>query len=277
MDNQQPIQEDEIDLREYIQVILKRKKLILAIFLASVFTAAVISLQSPKTYEISSTIQLGRIDELLINNEEAKAIILNQNLLQSIINDLNLNSTPQRIEKNIKISEIKGTNLLRVKITGNDIDTVIKINNLLTSALIVRGQALYQKNIDIINERLNSLSLEIKSAVDDIGRAQALIAEAPAAKNISQSDVSLRIILLQNSLQNYESNLNTLRNQENTIKAMLANSKEFKVFDSPIRPDSPLSRKIVQKTVIVGVFSLMIGIFLVFFMNFWKTNKLWLT
>ena len=274
MDNQQPIAEDEIDLREYIQVILKRKKLILAIFLASVFTAAVISLLLPKTYEISSTIQLGRINELLINNEEAKTLMLNQNLLQSIINDLNLDYSPQELEKNIKISEIKDTNLFRVKITGNDIDAAIKINNLLTSALIVRGQALYQKNIDIINERLNSLSSEIKSAVDDIGRTQALIAEAPIAKNISQSDVSLRVILLQNSLPNYESNLNDLRNQENAIKAILVNSREFKLFDSPIRPDSPLSRKIVLKTVIAGIFSLMIGIFLVFFINFWKANRL---
>jgi uncharacterized protein involved in exopolysaccharide biosynthesis len=270
---QQPIQEDEIDLREYIQVMLKRKKLILAIFLASVFTAAVISLQSPKTYEISSTIQLGRINELLINNEEAKALMLNQGLFQSIINDLNLASTPQEIEKNIKISDIKGTNLLRVKITGNDIDTAIKINDLITNSLITCGQALYQKNVDIINERLNNLSLEIKSAVDDIGRAQALIAEAPVVKNISQSDVSLRIILLRNSLLNYESNLNVLRNQENEMKATLVNSREFKVFDPPIRPDSPVSRKILQKTAIAGFMGLMLGIFLAFFIEFLSKDK----
>ena len=270
---QQPIQEDEIDLREYIQVMLKRKKLILAIFLASVFTAAVISLQSPKTYEIASTIQLGRINEPLINNEEAKALMLNQGLFQSIINDLNLASTPQEIEKNIKISDIKGTNLLRVMITGNDIDTAIKLNDLITNSLITRGQALYQKNVDIINERLNNLSLEIKSAVDDIGRAQALIAEAPVVKNISQSDVSLRIILLRNSLLNYESNLNVLRNQENEMKATLVNSREFKVFDPPIRPDSPVSRKILQKTAIAGFMGLMLGIFLAFFIEFLSKDK----
>jgi len=264
MENPQSIQEDEIDLREYIQVILKRKKFILAIFLASVFTAAVISLLLPKTYEISSTIQLGRINELLINNEEAKALMLNQNLLQSIINDLNLDSTPQEFEKNIKISDIKGTNLLRIKITGNDIDTAIKINDLLTSALIARGKALYQKNIDIINERLNSLSLEIKSAVDDIGRTQALIAEAPIAKNISQSDVSLRVILLQNSLPNYESNLNDLRNQENAIKVTLANSREFTVSDYPVRPENPIGPKKKQIVIFSSLIGLIVGIFLVF-------------
>ena len=35
MENQQYVQEDEIDIREYINVIIKRKKLILSIFLTA--------------------------------------------------------------------------------------------------------------------------------------------------------------------------------------------------------------------------------------------------
>ncbi|MFA7294740.1 MAG: Wzz/FepE/Etk N-terminal domain-containing protein, partial [Candidatus Omnitrophota bacterium] len=112
MENQQCAQEDEIDIREYINVIIKRKKLILAIFLVSVFTAAIVSLIMPKVYEIASIVQLGSVNEPLIKNEEAKAIMLNQNLLLSIVNELNLKIGVEGLQKAIKINDLAGTNLL---------------------------------------------------------------------------------------------------------------------------------------------------------------------
>ena len=78
MENQQYIQKDEIDIKEYVNVIIKRKKFILIIFLLSVVIASIVSLRMPKIYEITSIIQLGSINEPLINNEEAKSIMLNQ-------------------------------------------------------------------------------------------------------------------------------------------------------------------------------------------------------
>lgn len=52
------IYEDEIDLRDYIQVIVKRKKLIIGIFLIAVITAAMVSLLLPKVYEASASIMV---------------------------------------------------------------------------------------------------------------------------------------------------------------------------------------------------------------------------
>lgn len=49
---------DEIDLREYIQVLVKRKKLIIGIFLVAVISAAIASLLLPKVYEASASIMV---------------------------------------------------------------------------------------------------------------------------------------------------------------------------------------------------------------------------
>lgn len=273
MENQQCAQEDEIDIREYINVIIKRKKLILAIFLVSVFTAAIASLMMPKIYEVTSTVQLGSVNEPLIKSEEAKAIMLNQNLLLTIINELNLKIGVEGIQKAIKISDVTGTNLLKIKIIYPGIDTAIKINDAIVNPLIVQGQGLYQERLAIINERLKELDLEIKNAESDIGRTQTLISGIPEANNISQSDISLRIILLQNTLPNYESNLTMLRNQRNGLKFSLSNSKDFKVFDQPIKPKNPVGPKKKQNVLIVGMLSLMFGVFLAFVLEFWQKSK----
>ncbi len=52
------IYEDEINLREYIQVIIKRRKLIIGMFLIAVIAAAIVSLLLPKVYEASASIMV---------------------------------------------------------------------------------------------------------------------------------------------------------------------------------------------------------------------------
>ncbi len=273
MENQQYIQEDEIDIREYINVIIKRKKLILAIFLVSVVTAAVVSLMKPKIYEITSILQLGNVNELLIKNEEAKSIMLNQNLLLSVINDLSLKITPDALQKDIKISDMAGTNLLKIKITYPGIDTALKINDGIVNPLIAQGQKMYQERKSIIDGRLKELLGAIKNAEDDISRTQNMIMGIPSSKDISQAELSLRMIILQNTLPKYENNLTDLRNQRNDLQILLLNSKNFKVFDAPIKPKHPVGPKKKQNVLIAGMFSLMFGVFLAFFMEFWQKSK----
>lgn len=50
--------EDEINLREYIQVIIKRRKLVIGIFLVAVVIAAIVSLFLPEVYQASSSIMI---------------------------------------------------------------------------------------------------------------------------------------------------------------------------------------------------------------------------
>ena len=50
--------EDEINLRDYIEVVVKRRKLIIGIFLVAVIVAAIASLLLPKVYQASASIML---------------------------------------------------------------------------------------------------------------------------------------------------------------------------------------------------------------------------
>jgi len=273
MDNQQCLAEDEIDIRDYINVIIKRQKLILSIFLAAVVIAVIVNLRMLKIYEITSTVQLGSVKELLIKNEEARAIILNQNYLSSIINDLNLKITVEALLKDIKISDISGTNLLKIKITYPSIDTALKINDAIVNPLITQGHSMYKERTSIINERLKELFGAIRNAEEDIIRTQNLIINIPSSDKISQAEVSLRMIILQNTLPKYENNLTDLRNQRNDLQILLSSSKDFKIFEAPIRPKNPVGPKKKQNILIAGMFSLILGVFLAFVLEFWQKSK----
>lgn len=273
MENQRHIEEDEIDVREYIGVIIKRKVLILAIFIAAVVIAVIVSPRPPKIYEITSTIQLGSIDGLLVKNENAKAMILNRNSLTSVINGLKLKTDADALRNDIEISDVKDTNLLKIRVTYPDIDEALKINDAIANPFIAEGQKIYRERLAIFNERLNELETEIKNSEEDIARTQTLISGLPNTGSVSQADISLRIILLQNTLPNYESNLSALRNQRNGLKLMLSDIKDFKVYDAPIKPRQPLEPKKNKNVIIAGVLSLMFGIFLSFVLEFWRKGK----
>lgn len=273
MDSQQYLAEDEIDLKTYINVLIKRKNLILAVVIAAMAISAVISLFMPKVYEITSTIQLGNIGGPLVGKNEAKGMILNQGSLLSVIKELNLKTDVESLKKSIKIEDIKDTNLLTIKIEYFDSDMILKLNDAILSPLIAQGQNIYQQRLFLTNERLNELDAEIKNTEADINGTQSLIFGRPNPSKASQADAALGIILLQNTLPSYQDNLTGLRNQRNRLKFLLAEAKDFNIFDEPIKPSNPTGPNRRQIVINFGIIGLTVGIFLAFFMEFWQKNK----
>lgn len=272
MDKQQYMAEDEIDLRKHINVLIKRKNLILAIFLVAIVVSAATSLSMPKVYEITSTVQLGNIGGLLIGKGDAKEMILNQNSLLSIIKELNLQINVEGLKKSIKIDDLKETNLLTVKIVYPDSDIILKIHDAILNPLITQGQDIYQGRLALTDERLKELDAEIKNTEADIDGTQNMIFRHPDSSSVSQADVALGVILLQNTLPSYESNLTVLRNQRNRLKFTLVEAKGFKIFDAPIKPENPIGPKKRQIVINFGIIGLTLGAFLAFFMEFWQNS-----
>ena len=108
--------EEEIDLGKYINVIIKRKKIILTIFFLSVIATAIISFSLPKVYQVSMIIEppIISVKDGQIQNldsvENIKAMIEEGAFNTKIIKELNLK------EKAIKfrLSQPKDTRLIKV-------------------------------------------------------------------------------------------------------------------------------------------------------------------
>jgi capsular polysaccharide biosynthesis protein len=80
-------QEEEIDLREYINVLLKRKGIIILIFLIAVITAALVSyLALSPVYQSSTVFSVAKIDgRAVINITEALEIMKSNIVLDEVI------------------------------------------------------------------------------------------------------------------------------------------------------------------------------------------------
>lgn len=139
------IQEDEIDLHEMIGVIIKRKKMILAVFVVSVFAAAIIGLLQPRVYKASVSLMIlpSKMPTMVLDIQQAesgvgkedarekyapvislathKELLKTNTVVQRIIDKLNLTDrsgkaiSPDSLLKKLSIKEVKETNVLQLE------------------------------------------------------------------------------------------------------------------------------------------------------------------
>jgi len=148
------IQEEEIDLREYINVLIKRKGIIILIFLIAVITAAVVSyfIIQP-VYQVNVAITVSKpkfvnslVDEISLENY--KNLIADNALKEELIQKLDLNKpplelTPYELDQMLTIELPKGTNLIKMNLQASNPKLTKDIINTWATLFVEKNKRLY--------------------------------------------------------------------------------------------------------------------------------------
>lgn len=148
------IQEEEIDLREYINVLLKRKGIIILIFLIAVITAALVSYFVLKpVYEanVVITVSKPKIENLIVSEpslEDYKNLITNNVLEEELIQKLNLNKPPlelttYELDRMLTVELPKGTNLIKMNLQASNPKLTKDIINTWATLFVEKNKKLY--------------------------------------------------------------------------------------------------------------------------------------
>jgi polysaccharide biosynthesis transport protein len=152
------IQEEEIDLREYINVLLKRKGIIILIFLIAVITVALVSFFYLKpVYEANAVIAVSKpkiinslIDEISI--EDYKNLIKDVEIEKELMQKLNLDKpptevTPYDLERMITIEIPKDTNLIKINLQAENPKLTKDIINTWATLFVEKNKKLYFEEV----------------------------------------------------------------------------------------------------------------------------------
>jgi len=148
------IQEEEIDLREYINVLLKRKGIIILIFLIAVITAAIVSyfvLQPVYEANVFITVLKPKIKNSLVDEpslEDYKNLITDNALEEELIQKLNLNMPPfeltsYKLNQMLTIELPKGTNLIKMNLQASEPKLTKDIINTWAALFVEKNKRLY--------------------------------------------------------------------------------------------------------------------------------------
>jgi len=153
------VKEYEIDLKELIEMLLRRWWIILFGIIVFGIIGSVVCLTSQKIYEASATLMVGssttaqydnlNLSQLQVNKELVSTyqeIAVSSNVLQDVISKLNLDISPKELAGQIKVSNVNDTEIIRVSATSPIPEMAMDIAN--TTAQVFQDKVQTIMNVD---------------------------------------------------------------------------------------------------------------------------------
>ena len=262
----QEYMDDEVNLMEYIKVIIKQKITILGVVVVCVIVVTIANMQK---LVVSSAVRIGNIEGNLYSADEVVEKLKNKNLLQSIISETGANLTAENLKKSIEMGDINGANLIRVQLGSIEPDLAIEILNKVESKFISDGNELYESQIALIKEQVQVLRMRREI----IGRQMRDLDEKISNEKVSKRKRKLNYLLVYDTLIAYEKLYDKLTAAEYSLKKSLLTAKSFKIVESPYKIAKPTSIEKKQNLIISAILGLMLGVFIAFSMEFWQRSK----
>ncbi|MDD5015030.1 MAG: Wzz/FepE/Etk N-terminal domain-containing protein [Atribacterota bacterium] len=269
------IQEEEIDLREYINVLIKRKGIIILIFLIAVITAAIVSyfILSP-IYQSSTVFGVAKIDgQAVINITESLEIIKSNIVLDEVIDRMGLKETVKQLSSQITTENLKGTNFIKVSVEHNTPENAKSLVENIIEVFIKQNQVEYQEQVRLIEDRLEVLEEQIVEFEKNILEIEKTKKKIAASEELSEAERQFQTSLLLSSSISERSLYYNLSDQVNSLKASLNNCEDFKIISNAQLPIVPIKPNKKLNILIAGVLGLFVGIFVAFFFEFWQKGK----
>ena len=169
------MQEQELSLRDYVEVVRRRKKTILLVFFIAIIGSAVLSFVLPPVYQVESTIKVGSIidvdtleKELIESPIAASRFLGGSQVLIETIKELKLPYTFEELREKILIEPVRETeDLVQIKVDLNDPGEAVNIANYLGTKLLDRHEEikeLYENKGEILaryDEQITDVNQEL--------------------------------------------------------------------------------------------------------------------
>jgi len=165
------MEEKEVDLRDYIRVIKKRKKVILLIFVIAVISSGVISFFLPPTYEVTSIVRIGKIIDVdtlertpIESSIAGSEFLKGPGILTETIKNFKLPYTLEEMKEKVSINPVRETeDLVQIKVEMNNPDVALNVANYLANKLLER-----HKEIKTLYENKKELLTRYDEQIADI-------------------------------------------------------------------------------------------------------------
>ena len=282
--------EEEVDLRDYINVLLKWKKLIIWITVLAMLAAGVMSYFVIKpVYQGSGDVFLPVVGEKqilspegnvvlpvvrekpILSPEAAKTLIESSSFLKPLSEEIGIPYS--EVSSGINVSIIKNTNFIEVKFENSSREKISKFFDVLISLLNEQDKELYDNKIEAMQSELLILESQFNSLSE---QEQIIFSKIKQIKNDNraQAEYALEYSLLSSTYNSIVDRKMSTEQQIDDLKSQLKLSHNFIYLNSPVAPDVPIKPKKLFNIAVAGVAAFFFAILLAFFLEYWyETNK----
>jgi len=236
--------EDEIDLRDLLDVLWRERRLIAGIFLVAVLAAGAIGFLMPSIYRASCIIALGNFgDPVYTTQADASEIMLSDAFILDLAERLNISRsrTPDALRESINVEPVKGSDrLLRVSIETEDPEEGTNIIEEMSLLFVDRCNQSYSKQRGILMEQLAVTEELLNSVEKSVNQTHESLATIDGASGVSPVEKSLLLSYKLEYLQSAESQRLSLFNRQMDLQKQLELMKYVEVVEAPVVPTEPV-------------------------------------
>ena len=283
------MEEDEVDLRDYFNIINKRKWLIAVLVVVALVISLTLSFRSPRVYEAKTTIKISSSLDAeyktavnvaaYINSDVLPKRLIEEKALNSSLDDLNITATP-----------ILNTNFVDIAVSHKDPRKAQVAANLVAELFIKEDSGSSSKNAKGLDRflkntkvRVETAKKRIKETNDDLLRIQTTLSQFDTEKTLTSESYALRLGSLENEflmvkrmLYEQESTFAYLESEyfEKSIESARMKTMLPKVIAKADLPAEPASSNIFSGAIVASLLALIIGIGLALILEYSEGAKL---
>lgn len=252
------IQEEEIDLREYINVLLKRKGVIILIFLIAVITAALVSYFYLKpVYEASTILMISKPKYQVelepkiqtqftpeVSLETYESLIKDREIEEEVIKRLNLDQppyelTPDNLQGMITIESLKNTNLIKMNLQAGEPKLAKDIANVWAALFVEKNKDL---NLQESKEAQRFIEEQLKISDQNLSTIEEEIREFNETNKIDAMDKEITVKL--DKIMANESRLADVKISAESEKAKIEEIRNQMILQEKLISSSNIDRLI---------------------------------
>lgn len=266
------MEEQEIELRDYINVLVKRKKLIIRITLVAVITTGILSyfVLPPiyKGYAVVLPAQIGLSNLLSLSDIQAQ--IESPSFIQKLSNDLNVPF--EEIKGDMNDSIPQGSSFVVVEFESKNKQLIANFFDKLLLELNTFNIDNYNKQMEILKSKIVVLSKQLDLLKSEESLIIKRIEQLEKNSNVNEENF-LEYLLLIDLRNGILTKKMDLENTLNDINVQLESSHKFEYLSKPFISDTPIKPSKVFNMAIAGVVALFFSILLAFFLEYWYRAK----
>ncbi|MEM3503862.1 MAG: Wzz/FepE/Etk N-terminal domain-containing protein, partial [Nitrososphaeria archaeon] len=262
-------------LRDYIRVILRRKRLIILITVFVMLITGILNyFLLPPVYRGSAVIGIAKIGDIpLLSTKDIQTQISSDAFLETIARRSGI---PYRYLKNINLVTNTSTavdyKLIIVNFDANDINVINTFFRFFIIVLNDFNRESYMAKISALKDKLSAIQKEI----DSLNKQQESVFSK--LRNLEQkqktnSEYTLEYSLVLNVYNSIENQKILLSSQINEINLTINSSNLFFYQSEPVVLDSPVGPQKLLNVAIAGFVSFFFSILLAYFIEYWQSSK----
>lgn len=260
--------EEEVDLRDYINVLLKWKWLIIWITVIAMLVAGVMSyLVIKPVYQGSGDVVLPVVGEKqILSAEAAKTLIETPSFLKTLSKETGISYS--EVSSGVNVSIIKNANFIEVKFENSSKEKISKFFDVLVPLLDEQDKELYNNKIDAMQSELSMLKSQLSSLNE---QEQIIFSMIKQIKNDNrvQAEYALEYSLLSSTYDSIINRKMSTEQQINDLQSQLKLSHNFIYLNTPVVPNIPIKPKKLFNVAVSGVSAFFFAILLAFFLEYW--------